>query len=121
MAGEMMSRVIPPEMWQKYSKRSGDKELARGEVLCNSHGFMVYRIRKGAFEIVQCYGDGKYWGEEAQKLARFYCCKTVRVFTRRNPSSFVRRWKGLEVAYTCLEGVLEDVTPGMKLGVNSHG
>jgi hypothetical protein len=112
---------IPQKMWDKYVKKSGDSELARGELLCNEHGFMVYRVADGVLEIAQCYGDGRYWGVEAQRLARIYGCRTIRVYTRRNPQAFLRRWDGLQISHTCLEGVLPDVETGLKLEVQSRG
>lgn len=75
-----------------YFERSGDDYIVEGTLIQNDHGFMIYRVFKEEFCIMQAYGDGKYWDNLANELAKANGCKNLKFGTKRKPEGFCRKY-----------------------------
>lgn len=75
-----------------YFNRSGDTELGVGWYVENEHGFCVWRRQDEKLILVNVYGDGKYWDNWADEMAKELGLETVFFATQRNPAGFVRKY-----------------------------
>lgn len=97
---------MTPNQLQDYFNRSGDNEIIPNcEYLVNDYGFMSYRVEKDTFIIVQVYGDGKYWDEKANRLAKQFGLIKIMFSTKRNPKTFERKYGYRVTGYVMEKGV----------------
>lgn len=97
--------MISEQDKQRYFEKSGDDYLVEGTLIQDDHGFMIYRIYRGEFCIMQVFGDGKHWDNMAVELARQNGCKTVKFGTKRKPEGFCRKFGYKVTGYVLEKGV----------------
>lgn len=84
---------IPLEWARKYFEKSKDENLLCENLVVNEHGFMSYLINDDRFVVVNVYGDGQYWLDESNRLAKENNCTKIFIGTRRKPDAFIRKYK----------------------------
>lgn len=84
--------MIPQWMIDDYCQRSQDNKLSGTRQLCNEHGFLTYDIDGDTFKMHNVYGDGRYWQNEMEKIAKESGCKKILCGTWRNPNPMCRRY-----------------------------
>lgn len=93
---------------ETYFMKSGDtpeilrESIAAGDVIENEHGFAVVQLTEDALLIHACCGDGKYWQEQFEMLARKGGVNKLAMITRRNPKAWARRF-GYEAVKVYME------------------
>jgi hypothetical protein len=85
---------------QKYYEKSGDSFIYPDNLVVNDHGFMTWTVDpEGTFLGLNVYGDGAYWDEFSQTLAKHLGCKRIRFSTRRNPKVWEKKFGYKQVGY----------------------
>lgn len=84
-----------------FLQRTGDRTITQTNYTENEHGFCSYKIDGDTFQVIQAYGDGKYWQTFFEQKAKENNCKRIIFYTRRNPKAFVRKY-GLQVVQTLM-------------------
>lgn len=83
--------MISKELRNRYLDKSGDEFICITNLIENEHGFASYFMESGVLVVICLCGDGKYWNEFFENLARKNNCNKIRFTTKRNPEA----WKKL--------------------------
>lgn len=86
---------------QKYFEKSGDTSIEPDNLIVTDNGFATWTIDRSDNALVglNVYGDGKYWEEFGNELAKKLGCTKIRVATKRSPKAFVRKYGFKLVGY----------------------
>lgn len=97
--------MIPEEQVLDYFKRSGDTYLVGDYYIANEHGFMTFWFhdKEPVLMLGNVYGDGKYWEQEAIRIAKEHNMKKIRFGTTRNPKVFIKRFRDFKITGYILE------------------
>ena len=79
---------------QDYLDRSGDDEVASGNIASHpTNGWCIWHVLKDKFVLIQVYGNGEFWDNWAERMAKTKQCKSIVFATKRSPKAFVRKYK----------------------------
>lgn len=84
---------------QDYLNRSKDDYIIPINYTENENGFITYRIIKDKVVVINCYGNGKYWQEFIENLARKHNISKIIITTKRNYKPFIKKYGGKLVGY----------------------
>ena len=89
---------------ERYFKKSGDTTIQPDNLIVTDDGFATWTIDQEDNTLVglNVYGNGKYWEEFGNELAKKLGCKKIRVATKRSPKAFVKKY-GFELVGYILE------------------
>ena len=76
----------------RYLEKSGDDKIIPTNLVENEHGFASFWINNNELNIINVYGDGKYWDAFFTQIAEETGCNKMRMATRRNPKAFERKF-----------------------------
>ena len=93
--------LVANEAQLDYLQRTGDRTITQTNYTENEHGFASYKIENDTLQVIQVYGDGSYWYDFFEKLAKNHKCARVIFYTRRNPKAFERKY-GMKVVQTLM-------------------
>ena len=82
------------ETAERYLKKSGDDYIETENLIENEHGFMSWKVDGDKFVCMNVYGNGKYWDEYMNELAKQLGCKKILGGTTRKAG-----WKAFERKY----------------------
>lgn len=86
--------------YNKYLEKSGDTGLMYATYFeDNEHGWCSWDIDDDVLNVVQCYGDGKYWIEYLTKIGIENGCSKLQWHTKRNPLAFERKYKARLIGF----------------------
>lgn len=77
---------------EQYLKKSKDEELNTQNLIENEHGFMSWTEHKDYLVALQVYGDGAYWNEVLNNLAKQLGYKKILMATKRNYKAFEKKF-----------------------------
>ena len=88
------------ETEERYLKKSGDDYIETENLIENEHGFMSWKVDGDKFVCINVYGDGEYWDEYMNELAKQLGCKTILGgTTRKSYKAFVKKYNFKLVGY----------------------
>ena len=88
------------ETAERYLKKSGDDYIETENLIENEHGFMSWKVDGNKFVCMNVYGNGKYWDEYMNELAKQLGCKTILGgTTRKSYKAFVKKYNFKLVGY----------------------
>ena len=88
------------ETAERYLKKSGDDYIETENLIENEHGFMSWKVDGNKFVCMNVYGDGEYWDEYMNELAKQLGCKTILGgTTRKSYKAFVKKYNFKLVGY----------------------
>lgn len=78
---------------QDYYRRSGDTEILHGTIEQDEKkGFMVWTFTNDSVVLLHVYGDGEYWNEMAEEIAKGLNLNKILFATTRSPKAFCRKY-----------------------------
>jgi hypothetical protein len=91
---------LDKETAERYLKKSGDDYIETENLIENEHGFMSWKVDGNKFVCMNVYGNGKYWDEYMNELAKQLGCKTIFTGTsRKSYKAFVKKYNFKLVGY----------------------
>ena len=88
------------ETEERYLKKSGDDYIETENLIENEHGFMSWKVDGDKFVCMNVYGNGKYWDEYMNELAKQLGCKAILTGTsRKSYKAFVKKYNFKLVGY----------------------
>jgi hypothetical protein len=97
--------TIKHEDLKRYFRKSGDNKVCLDDnLIVNEHGFFSWFLNEdGDLVILNVYGDGPYWQEVGEEIARKHKCKKAIFATKRNPAGFLKRFRDFKLTGYILE------------------
>jgi len=83
---------MTPEQQQDYLKRSKDSHIYTDNLIENEHGFMSWSVYEDKLVAHQVYGDGVYWDNYLNELAKQLGLSKIMIATQRNYKAFERKF-----------------------------
>lgn len=77
---------------ERYLTKSKDTDINPTNLIQNSHGFMSWTVYKDYLVALQVYGDGNYWNEVLNNLAKELGYKKIMMATKRNYKAFEKKF-----------------------------
>jgi len=77
---------------KKYLQKSKDTFIATDNLIENEHGFMSWTTWEDYLVAIQVYGDGDYWNEYLNSLAKELGYKKIMMATKRNYKGFEKKF-----------------------------
>jgi hypothetical protein len=84
--------MIGQEDLKRYFVKSGDSKLLQGITIVDAkRGFVVFVFNEESLVILHIFGNGKYWFDYLEDVARQNGKKKLVGATRRNQKAFERK------------------------------
>jgi hypothetical protein len=77
---------------KRYLEKSKDKHIEAENLIENEHGFMSWTTWEDYLVAIQVYGDGDYWNQELNNLAKKLGYEKIMMATKRNYKGFERKF-----------------------------
>jgi len=77
---------------KRYLEKSKDKNIETENLIENEHGFMSWTTWEDYLVAIQVYGDGDYWNQELNNLAKKLGYEKIMMATKRNYKGFERKF-----------------------------
>lgn len=77
---------------ERYLQKSKDTFIATDNLIENEHGFMSWTTWEDYLVAIQVYGDGDYWNEYLNSLAKELGYKKIMIATKRNYKGFEKKF-----------------------------
>jgi len=74
----------------RYLDKSGDERIFLTNLVENKNGFASYYIDGEYLQILNVYGNGKYWHRYFNNIAIEYGCRALRFSTMRSAKALER-------------------------------
>jgi hypothetical protein len=83
---------LDKETAERYLKKSGDDYIETENLIENEHGFMSWRVHRDKFVCMNVYGNGRYWDDYMNELAKQFNCKSIVTSTSRSYKAYERKF-----------------------------
>lgn len=91
---------------EAYCLKAKDTGIVESNLIENEHGFMTWAKQGDTFVALNVYGNGDYWNNYMNQLAKDLGLSKIMVTTKRSPKAFVRKYNFNLSGYILEKGVV---------------
>ena len=76
----------------RFLEKSRSEYVDETNLIENEHGFMSWKIDGDKFVCMNVYGNGRYWDDYMNELAKQFNCKSIVTSTSRSYKAYERKF-----------------------------